>query len=219
MNDKTKDLEQERDELTAELAAMGAPKETVTVEDDLPEPHNPDRPWEEKPVDGESPMAAAARMGRQRSDPRFIEAAKRDPDVLDMGADFDLKMTLNDYEGQLEGYHTHWIVDKPGKIQRKLSQGYQPIYKHGIKVGDGPDDFNDNMDSWVSMVSGTLEGGAPQYSYALKIDQELYDMTKEKQRQSRVVDVEKQIQSGEYLKKEGDGRYVDQERTKFNFGH
>ncbi len=199
----TKALQAERDKLQKDLDAMTGPVKEAPVE--------------EPPREGESNLAAAARRGRERADPRFIGAAKRDPSQLDMGADFDLKMTLHDYQGQLDGFHVHWIVDRPGKIQRLLSKGYQPIYRAGIKVGDGPDDFNDNMDTWVSMITGTVEGGAPQVSYALKIDQELYDLTKARQRKERVTDVEDQIASGHFEENDGDHRYIDKSRTKFDF--
>lgn len=202
-DDETKELEQERDTLKTQLEDIeklkSSPDDSIKTEVK------------------ESPLAVAARKGRERSDPRFIEAAKRDPNMLDMGSDFDLKMTIHDSTGQLDGYHVHWIVDKPGKIPRLLAQGYEPIYKDGIKVGDGPDDFNEDMDTWVSMITGTLEGGGPQVCYALKMDQELYDLRKAKQRKERVTDVEDQIMSGHFEEKDDDNRYVDKSRTKFDF--
>jgi len=200
--DETAALETERDALEQTLRDLEEGNGTVEANG-----YNPDPGVDIEP---ESNLKAAMRKGRERSDPRFIEAAKRDPDMLDMGADYDLKMNIHDSKGQLKGYHTHWIVDKPGRIQRLLGIGYEPIYKDGIKVGDGPDDFNDNQDTWVSMVSGTLEGGRPQISYAMKIDQELYDMYKSRQRKERVTDVEDQIRSGHFEEKPDENRYVKQ---------
>ena len=210
----TQELEQERDDLAQELAEMAKPegdKEEIEFVQGAPE----ERTVLDEQPDKESSLAAAARKGRERSDPRFIEAAKRDPDMLDMGADFDLKMTIH---GDFDGYHTHWFKDAPGRIERKLSEGYMPIYKDEIiKIGDGADDFNDDMDTWVSTITGTWEGGRAQTCYAMKMPQELYELRKAKQRKERVTDVEDQIKSGDYLKEDGDQRYIDQSRTKFEF--
>ena len=220
----TQELEQERDELKTQLEDIEALKSSPNgfdVDDAIKpgeleiEVGDAGQTVEDESPEKESSLAAAARKGRERSDPRFIEAAKRDPDMLDMGADFDLKMTIH---GDFDGYHTHWFKDAPGRIERKLSEGYMPIYKDEIiKIGDGADDFNDDMDTWVSTITGTWEGGRAQTCYAMKMPQELYELRKAKQRKERVTDVEDQIKSGDYLKEDGDQRYIDQSRTKFEF--
>jgi len=158
-------------------------------------------------IKGDGPIAAAMREGRTKSDPRYLEAVKRGDTNLDLGT-YDLKLAYTDLSGQEIGYEAHWIVDSPGRVQKMLSQGYEPVYNDGVsKVGTGTYDFSDNMDTWVSMVTGTLTGGAPQLSYRMKIRKGLSEARQTEKRRN-IESVDNQIRTGDFEKTSNDGRYV-----------
>jgi hypothetical protein len=220
LNDIEKQLAEKEAEITAkeaEIEAAGGQNDQNTA--DITE--NSENGLESHPMDAvgaqengtepasASSIAKAFRTGRQRRDPRWIEESRRSPNRLDLGMP-DLNLSYKDHTGQLVGYEPRWFVAKPGRIEKKLQQGWEPVYNdESFKVGTGSDDFNENMDSWVSQITGTAEGGQPQRSYLLRMKKELFELYQEEKRR-RIEAVDSQIRDGDFEKKSGDGRYVKQ---------
>lgn len=144
---------------------------------------------------------------RGREDARVESAARRDGGRIPLGAPHQ-KLTLMDFGDQLEGFVPRWFTDTKTRIRDALRAGYEPIYRDGVKVGDG-DDRNSDMGSWVSQVVGTNEAGQPLVAYALKIREAWHK--EDKQEKQKAVDMIDEAIRGEGVNSQaGDGRYVKQ---------
>lgn len=74
-----------------------------------------------------------------------------------------------------EGYHRHWINDKPGRLQQALDGGYEFVKAQGESVGDlGTIEGND-LGTMTSRIVGTHESGVPMRAYLMEIKQEWRD--------------------------------------------
>lgn len=119
-----------------------------------------------------------------------------------------LKLTVRDYQGQLQGYVGRWINDKPGRIQRAIQGGYMPVYRDALEVGEG-EDYNPDQSTWVCQEVGTQESGQPLRAYLMKIKEAWYNEDQAKKQQS-IDDIDRSILGGQINEQSGDGRYVKQ---------
>ena len=122
--------------------------------------------------ENKSDLERAMEAGRERLEPRAEAEKERGGGRIPLGAPH-LKLEVHDYADQLDGYHDRWIVDDGDRILRATRGGYQPVFRDGIKVGQG-EDLNTDMGSWVSQPTGTQKDGRPQLSYLMKIRHDLW---------------------------------------------
>ena len=119
-----------------------------------------------------------------------------------------LKLSLRDYDGQLDGCVSRWINDTGDRIDQAIRGGYVPIYKHGLEVGEGDDDsYNPDQDTWVSKVVGTHDSGRPLIAYAMKIREEWYRQD-QAAKQKSVDAIDDQIKRGLVNQGHDDKRYL-----------
>lgn len=64
------------------------------------------------------------------------------------------------------GFHRHWFVDKPGRLELASDLAYTHVEDGSIK--------SDGTDSRVRRLTGTDRQGAPQYSYLMETPLEEY---------------------------------------------
>ena len=126
---------------------------------------------------------------------------------------------------EIAGFHLHWFLGTPERLQRALDGGYEFVDEREIKInnvslgGDSAASGNTDMGSRVSIVSGQEVGkdGQPTRLILMKIRQEWYE------EDQKLVD-EKNEQTANALcggaigaEKEASGdarhRYIDKSRT------
>jgi hypothetical protein len=84
---------------------------------------------------------------------------------------------------ELPGYHLHWFVSTPERLQRALDGGYEFVNEHEMHLnnvslgGESSVSGNTDMGSRVSVVSGQEVGkdGQPTRLVLMKIKQEWWD--------------------------------------------
>lgn len=125
----------------------------------------------------------------------------------------------------IPGYHLHWFLGEPARIQRAIDGGYEFVDERETTVnnvglgGDSTASGNTDMGSRVSVVSGSEVGkdGQPIRLILMKIKQEWYDED-QKLLENRNEQVAAALRGG-LLGAEKDGRgdtqhrYVDKART------
>ncbi len=118
---------------------------------------------------------ASGRSGESRPSERKYVESNRKRDATGSGrvrlGKLNLKLNVRDYGGQLEGFRERWVSDHPGRIQWFLDRGYTPVFREGVRIGDGSEDSNSDMGSWVSRVVDRIHG-KPILGYLLKIKEE-----------------------------------------------
>lgn len=98
-----------------------------------------------------------------------------------------------------------WVNDHPGRLDRALNGGYTFVKdpKQKIKVGEDPMRHT-GMDTSVSVIVGTTEGGKPLHAYLMVIDKDLYDEDQaEKNREMDKIDAAVQRGVGPGTSEEG----------------
>ena len=101
----------------------------------------------------------------------------------------------------IPGYHLHWFVSNPTRLQRALDAGYEYVDAREMKlnpVGLGSTTThggNTDLGSQVSIVSGSDEEGQPERLVLMKIKQEWYEED-QKIAQERVDSVAAALNSG-----------------------
>lgn len=84
---------------------------------------------------------------------------------------------------EIPGYHLHWFMGSPERLQRALDGGYEFVDSKELKInnvsigGDSAVSGNTDMGSRVSIVSGQEVGkdGQPTRLILMKIKQEWYE--------------------------------------------
>lgn len=134
----------------------------------------------------------------------FLEARRRTSMSVPQ-----MKMTVPD----IPGYHTHWMNDDQGRIERSLRAGYQfvesdEVVMHDFSLaGDSTKTGNQDMGSRVSMVVGTKEGGAPARAYLMKIKIELWNADQKLQQEVN-DNISRALRAGKIGTDGGDNAYV-----------
>lgn len=125
----------------------------------------------------------------------------------------------------MPGFHLHWFVGTPERIQRALDGGYEFVDEKELKInnvslgGDSTASGNTDMGSRVSVVSGQEVGkdGQPTRLILMKIKQEWYeeDQRLVEERNEQVAAALRGGHLGEEHEKAGDARhrYIDKSRT------
>jgi len=123
------------------------------------------------------------------------------------------------------GYHLHWFVNSPDRIQRALDGGYEFVDEREIKPnavslgGDSATSGNTDMGSRVSIVAGQEIGrdGQPARLMLMKLKQEWWneDQARVEARNTKVRDSLLGGLIGAENDRPGDAqhRYVDPSRT------
>lgn len=120
----------------------------------------------------------------------------------------DVPQAVNDPE------HVYrWINDKPGRIQRARTGGWEFVEDPGMQVGTGSETRNSQQDSRVSQVVGKNENGTPLVAFLMRIKREWYHEDQET-KQASIDEVENTIKGGRYKEGAGDGRYIPKEGIK-----
>lgn len=158
-------------------------------------------------------MSGVIEMSRERNDARAEMTEKREANKRVPLGTPNMKLTVRDYGGQLEGFVPRWINDKGGRVHQALNGGYEPVFKDDrVIAGESGNDRNSDMGSWVSQIVGTKEDGSPLRAYLMKIKREWYE-DDQKAKQKQVDAVDEAIRGGRINEKAGDGRYLDRDRT------
>jgi hypothetical protein len=126
-------------------------------------------------------LKAAMEAGRERLDPRVEATKTREGGRIPFGARRK-RLSVQAYSDQLEGKHPAWIDGR--YIVEALQGGYQPVFKEGIRVGDG-EDRNTDLGSWVSQRVGTDASGAPLLNYLMGLRLDLHEEDIRHQRAKR----------------------------------
>lgn len=126
---------------------------------------------------------------------------------------------------EIPGYHLHWFINTPARIQRALDGGYEFVDSKELKInnvslgGDSALSGNTDMGSRVSVVSGQEAGmdGQPSRLVLMKIKQEWYEED-QKLVEKRNDDVAAALRGGHLGEEREAGsdarhRYVDKSRT------
>ena len=80
----------------------------------------------------------------------------------------------------IPGYHSHWVNDDQGRIERCIRAKYQFVENDEVAMhdfslaGDSTKTGNQDLGTRVSMVVGTKEGGGIMRAYLMKIREELW---------------------------------------------
>ena len=74
-----------------------------------------------------------------------------------------------------KGVHTHTINDKGDRLQRALDAGYRFVLKDDAVLGNGQEDGNTDLGSYVSVGVGTDDRGNVIRGYKMEIDIDLYN--------------------------------------------
>lgn len=126
---------------------------------------------------------------------------------------------------EIPGYHLHWFLGTPERIQRAIDGGYEFVDERDIKInnvtlgGDSAVSGNTDMGSRVSVVSGQEVGkdGQPTRLILMKIKQEWYeeDQRLVEKRNDEVAAALRGGHLGEERENPQDARhrYVDKSRT------
>ena len=126
----------------------------------------------------------------------------------------------------MPGYHLHWFLSNPSRIQRALDGGYEFVDSGDVRVnntslgGTSVQDGSTDMGSRVSIVSGKELGmdGQPERLILMKIRQEWHDED-QKVTEGRTMQVRDSLLGGMVGAEREKGtdaqhRYVDPSRTK-----
>ena len=125
----------------------------------------------------------------------------------------------------LPGYHLHWFLSTPERLQRAMDGGYEFVDEREMKInnvslgGDSAASGSTDMGSRVSIVSGQEVGkdGQPTRLILMKIRQEWWDEDQQliEARNTKVRDSLLGGMIGAEHDKRGDSqhRYVDKART------
>ena len=125
----------------------------------------------------------------------------------------------------LPGYHLHWFLSSPERLQRAMDGGYEFVDEQEMKInnvslgGTSAASGNTDMGSRVSIVSGQEVGkdGQPTRLILMKIKQEWWDEDQVlvENRNSKVRDALLGGMIGAENDRPGDSqhRYVDKTRT------
>lgn len=125
----------------------------------------------------------------------------------------------------MPGYHLHWFVNAPDRLQRALDGGYEFVDSKEVKVnsvslgGDSAISGSTDLGSHVSVVSGQEIGkdGQPTRLVLMKIRQEWFEEDQKlvEERSARVADSLLGGAFGSEKEVAGDAshRYVDKART------
>ncbi len=124
----------------------------------------------------------------------------------------------------IPGYHLHWFVNTPARIDRALAGGYEFVDSKEMRLtqaGLGTNTThsgNTDMGSHVSVVSGTNEEGQTERLILMKIKQEWYEED-QKELEKRNDSVAEALAGGLMgADKDAAGdtnhRYVDKARTR-----
>jgi hypothetical protein len=125
----------------------------------------------------------------------------------------------------LPGYHLHWFLSTPERLQRAMDGGYEFVDEREMKInnvslgGDSAVSGSTDMGSRVSIVSGQEVGkdGQPTRLILMKIRQEWWDEDQQliEARNTKVRDSLLGGMIGAEHDKRGDSqhRYVDKART------
>jgi hypothetical protein len=119
---------------------------------------------------------------------------------------------------ELPGYHLHWFLSTPERLQRALDGGYEFVDEREMKInnvslgGDSAVSGNTDMGSRVSIVSGQ-----PTRLILMKIKQEWWDED-QAQLEARNTKVRDALMGGMLGAEKDSGsdaqhRYVDKSRT------
>lgn len=126
---------------------------------------------------------------------------------------------------ELPGYHLHWFLSTPERLQRAMDGGYEFVDEREMKInnvslgGDSAASGSTDMGSRVSIVSGQEVGkdGQPTRLILMKIRQEWWDEDQQliEARNTKVRDSLLGGMIGAEHDKRGDSqhRYVDKART------
>jgi hypothetical protein len=126
---------------------------------------------------------------------------------------------------EIPGYHLHWFINSPERIQRALEGGYEFVEHRDMKInsvglgGDSALSGNTDMGSRVSVISGQEIGkdGQPTRLVLMKIRQEWYEEDQKliNSQNERVAASIRGGQLGADKEVGGDAvhRYVDKSRT------
>lgn len=129
---------------------------------------------------------------------------------------------------EIPGYHLHWFLGEPSRIQRALNAGYEWVSPGEVAINDrglGTDgmDGNTDMGSRVSVIAGGDVGAdlQPQRLYLMKLKEELWreDQKTLEGEGSRLENVRQSLLAGR-IGADGQSRtdqaqvYLDQRRTK-----
>lgn len=127
---------------------------------------------------------------------------------------------------EIPGFHLHWFMNSPDRIQRAIDAGYEFVDQREIKInnvslgGDSAASGNTDMGSRVSVVSGQEIGrdGQPTRLILMKIRQEWYEEDQKLvgERSAQIAQALTQGTLGSEKDADGDSRqrYVDKARTK-----
>jgi len=125
----------------------------------------------------------------------------------------------------IPGYHQHWFVNSPERLQRALDGGYEFVEDREMRInnvslgGDSAKSGNTDMGSRVSVVSGQEVGkdGQPTRLVLMKIKQEWWEEDRKalEDRNTQVRDSLLGGMVGAEHESSGDRqhRYVDKSRT------
>ena len=88
------------------------------------------------------------------------------------------KLNVDNYDIP-EDKVVRWINDHPGRVDSALGGGYTFVQdpKQEVKVGDDPLRHR-GMDSAVTAIVGTTDGGEPIRAYLMMLDKDLYEEDK-----------------------------------------
>ena len=126
----------------------------------------------------------------------------------------------------MPGWHLHWFLGTPERLQRALDGGYEFVDEREIKInnvslgGDSMKSGNTDMGSRVSIVSGQEVGkdGQPVRLILMKIKQEWWEEDQKlvEQRNEQVAAALRGGLLGAEKDAQGDTalRYIDKARTK-----
>ena len=126
----------------------------------------------------------------------------------------------------MPGFHLHWFIGSPERLQRALDGGYEFVDERELKInnvslgGDSTKSGNTDMGSRVSVVSGQEVGkdGQPTRLILMKIKQEWFDEDQKlvEARNEQVAAALRGGLLGVEQDKPGDTalRYIDKARTK-----
>lgn len=82
---------------------------------------------------------------------------------------------------EIEGYVMHWFADRPGRIPRAVSAGYEFVNQEEVVLNnfgfaeDLSKSGTSDMGSRVSVHGGVAENGGSERLYLMKIKKEWYD--------------------------------------------
>lgn len=89
-----------------------------------------------------------------------------------------------------KGFHQHWFVDRPGRIDDAQAAGYAQVMAE-----DGRDEDGNPRSVPVRKRVGVHEDGTPQWAYLMEKPQEMYD--EDQRRKAEPLDeIERAIRSG-----------------------